>query len=302
MPRQVNAARSLLASRSGSSRRTIRWALTVLASQILGRPVKRCENVAFHRFRYQHIAGMVPFLRDKYDPATINFILAAWRAVMRQAWKLDLIDGETLARCVAIDSQRFSRLPRGRVLTTAELRELVQHCESDRSVSGAHAGAILALGLFGGLRRQEMVDLPLEAVDLEADQVRVMGKGRKERIVHLSSRGIELMRTWLVVRGTEPGLLLWSVLRGVLQVGKPLSTGGVWWALQRRARVAELGHMTPHDLRRTCATLLRRRGFDVLQVRDYLGHTSVDTTALYLREDLAARRRQVDDIFSEIGR
>ena len=48
--------------------------------------------------------------------------------------------------------------------------------------------------------------------------------------------------------------------------------------------------------------MMRLGGDDILKIRNYLGHESVDTTALYLRDDLDARRREVDAIFAGIGR
>ena len=112
----------------------------------------------------------------------------------------------------------------------------------------------------------------------------------------------EARQRWREQRGMEPGRLLWPVLRGELRRGKTMATSGIWHALTQRGKQAKLAHLSPHDLRRTCATMMRLGGDDILKIRNYLGHESVDTTALYLRDDLDARRREVDAIFAGIGR
>ena len=134
--------------------------------------------------------------------------------------------------------------------------------------------------LYGaGLRVSELCGLDQSSVDWSRRLLRVMGKGRKERLVPLHDRGFDAVQLWLedgrgdVVTADSPPEALFLNRRG-----RRLGTRDVRRILERR--VAR-GHVYPHALRHTYATHLLEGGADLRVVQELLGHESLTTTQLY---------------------
>jgi integrase/recombinase XerC len=134
--------------------------------------------------------------------------------------------------------------------------------------------------LYGaGLRVGELCGLDLDSVDFAQGLVRVLGKGRKERIVPLHRRGLEAVRLWIndarddVARADSPPDALFLNRRG-----HRIGPRDVRRILDNR--VAR-GHIHPHALRHTYATHLLEGGADLRVVQELLGHESLTTTQIY---------------------
>ena len=143
--------------------------------------------------------------------------------------------------------------------------------------------AILELLYATGIRCAELVGLDVGEVDLEARMVRVLGKGRKERIVLFGTRAREALRAWLRARkGLRPKTeAVFINLRG----GR-LSDRSVRALFSRRVRQVALSRRcSPHTLRHSFATHLLARGADLRAIQELLGHASLSTTQRYTHVD-----------------
>jgi site-specific recombinase XerD len=134
--------------------------------------------------------------------------------------------------------------------------------------------------LYGsGLRVSELCGLNVNSVDFAQGLLRVMGKGRKERIVPLHAKGLTMLQLWLdgdrddVARPDSPPEALFYNRRG-----KRLGPRDVRRILDSRV---SRGHIHPHALRHTYATHLLEGGADLRVVQELLGHESLTTTQLY---------------------
>ena len=134
--------------------------------------------------------------------------------------------------------------------------------------------------LYGaGLRVSELCGLDIASVDFHSGLLRVLGKGRKERIVPLHERGLRALGLWLeearedVIKADSPADALFLNHRG-----HRLGARDVRRILDNR--VAR-GHVHPHALRHTYATHLLEGGADLRVVQELLGHESLTTTQLY---------------------
>ena len=154
--------------------------------------------------------------------------------------------------------------------------------------------ALLELLYGSGLRISEALGLDVGDILRGTSQVRVMGKGSKERVVPLSDTCITALSRWLAVRACVPP-----------QPGeKALFLGRRGARLDRRqaARIlsvqAELAgipqHVSPHDLRHSFATHLLEGGADLRAVQELLGHSRISTTQRYTHLDLNALTRIYD--------
>ena len=162
---------------------------------------------------------------------------------------------------------------------------------------GARDRAILDIFYGGGVRLGELEQLNLSALDLEEGTVRVMGKGRKERIVPVGRLALENLRVYLHQRfellldldvsDLDAGALL---LNGR---GRRLSRRSVQRIVQRYlSKVSDDASLSPHLLRHTFATHLVEAGADLAAVKELLGHNALTTTQIYTNVSLD-RLRQV---------
>lgn len=178
-----------------------------------------------------------------------------------------------------LESPRAGRaLPR--VLRVDEVARLVVAPDAD-TPTGLRDRALLELLYATGARVSEACDLDLDALDLPQRQVRLTGKGGKERIVPVGTPALAACRRYLA--DGRPRLLGDETTSAWLlnTRGRRLGPRDARTAVDRAARTAGLGHVTPHSLRHAFATHLLDRGADLRQVQELLGHSSLATTQRY---------------------
>ena len=145
---------------------------------------------------------------------------------------------------------------------------------------GLRDKAMLEVLYATGLRVSELVNLKLGQVHLEAGFVRVMGKGRKERIVPLG----DVARAWLeryLLNGRTPGGKADEAIF-LTRLGGPLTRQGFFKILRALAVVAGVDRpVSPHKIRPAFATHLLERGADLRSLQLMLGHADIGTTEIY---------------------
>jgi site-specific recombinase XerD len=134
--------------------------------------------------------------------------------------------------------------------------------------------------LYGaGLRVSELCGLDLVSIDFHQGLLRVLGKGRKERVVPLHKKGMDAVHLW-VVDARDDVMAEHSPKEALFfnRRAHRLGPRDVRRILDRRI---ELGHVNPHALRHTYATHLVEGGADLRVVQELLGHESLTTTQIY---------------------
>jgi integrase/recombinase XerD len=146
--------------------------------------------------------------------------------------------------------------------------------------------AILETLYAAGLRVSELVDLTLDRLNLEVGYVRVIGKGRKERIVPMGSVALAALREYFTL--LRPQLVRFVPCDAVFlsRTGKALDRSAVWRIVRKCAVDAGIAKgVSPHTLRHCFATHLLQGGADLRIVQELLGHASVVTTQIYTHVD-----------------
>ncbi len=173
------------------------------------------------------------------------------------------------------------RLPK--VLDRARIDELFKIAtgSATKEFAGARDLAILELFYGTGMRLSELAGLRLNDADILADQVKVRGKGRKERILPLGRKAERALRQYLPLRdklaGPAAGDTLFLSARG-----SPLTPRGVQYVVHRFLRLVDDGSgFKVHSLRHSFATHLLDAGADMRAVQELLGHASLSTTQVY---------------------
>jgi len=142
---------------------------------------------------------------------------------------------------------------------------------------GGRDAALLELLYGAGLRVSEAIKLNYSDLDLSEGEVRVLGKGSKERIALIGSHAIAALRKYLSSRKKGDSRAVFQNQRG----GR-LTERSVERLIKFYARKAGLDKIvTPHTLRHTFATHLLGNGADLRTVQELLGHSSLSTTQVY---------------------
>lgn len=215
--------------------------------------------------------------------ATVNLYLNAFKAVAKAAWSQDYLPQSAYLKIQAIKAVKYQRLPKGRSLNTKECRALLKACE-DGTKAGVRDKAIFALMFGCGLRRAEVVSLKMSNWDCSRRSFTFIGKGNKERIVFLPKTLDSVIDKWVEVRGVGQEVFFPRVCPGAKEdsfIFKEMLSGSIYRILQKRATLAGLGKVKPHDLRRTFATTMLANGCDVFVLQRAMGHASVNTTSMY---------------------
>ncbi len=192
-------------------------------------------------------------------------------------------------RGLEVNPARAARTPKlERTLPTyldrAEMEMLFADAEARAAAGGfreARDLAMLELFYATGMRLSELAGLNDPDVDLVSDQVKVRGKGKKERLVPVGSHATSALRTYLRLRdrfgtagGNRPMFVNWR--------GRRITPRGVQLAMKRLFNTLARGkELHVHALRHSFATHLLDAGADLRSVQELLGHASLGTTQVY---------------------
>ena len=198
--------------------------------------------------------------------------LSSLKAFYRYLERQGVIDSSPLAAVMAPRRQRY--LPR---VLSAEQTGALLDTPVNRYPQLIRDLAICEFLYSCGLRVSELAGLDLDSIDLEQRQVRVVGKGDKERILPVGRTACHALQLYLKQRpvGDENGLFL-------NYRGGRLTTRSIQRLLKRRLLQLNLPtDVTPHALRHSFATHLLDAGADLRVIQELLGHASLSTTQRY---------------------
>jgi integrase/recombinase XerD len=231
---------------------------------------------------------------------TRNCRLAALRSFAQHLLRYDVTRADQYGRIVAIPSKR-ARL---RVITHLEPEE-ARAVIASVDPQSPHAVRDRALLLFlynTGARISEALAVQPRELHLDRPrQVRLLGKGQKERLCPLWSETAMALRQIIRARSSDG-----PVFRNAQ--GSPLTRDGAAYVLDKYVRRAAANqpalqdrHVTPHVMRHSCAVALLQAGVDVTVIRDYLGHASVATTSRYITTNLKMKRDVLEAFWKRAG-
>ncbi|HEY1656152.1 MAG TPA: tyrosine-type recombinase/integrase [Candidatus Tumulicola sp.] len=229
-----------------------------------------------------HLAG-----DKRYDMRTVRRKLSSVKALYRY---LKLMGRRADDPASIVPGPKIERkLPEH--LDQGDVRELLRTSLAGRSESRRRRDlAILELLYAAGLRRAEVTTIDLKDLDLRAREIRIHGKGSKERVVVFNRTAGEAIEAYLRVRPQSRDEALF-LGRG----GKRLSPMHVWRIFRDVYRVSGIAqHASPHTLRHSFATHLAENDVDLETIREFLGHESLATTGIYLKMSMQHKKRVYD--------
>ena len=221
-------------------------------------------------------------LSERFEVATANRCLTALRQVLRFSWRDGSLAYADYLRLSDVRQVRGRGMPRGRALRPVELAALYRVCTEDVSVAGCRDACILGLLHAAGMRAGEVATLQLSSiVDLASGALIVHGKGGDDEPASMGNAA-PLLQRWVKVRGDEPGPLICRLKPSGELTADGLSSQAIYQVVLKRCKRAGI-KATPHDLRKTFATLLLRAGHDHLMLKRALRHRDLRSLERYDR-------------------
>jgi len=162
-----------------------------------------------------------------------------------------------------------------------ELQSIFDSIELETPL-GIRNRLIIELLYATGLRVSELVSLELKDIDFSSHEIRVTGKGDKERIVFFGDYALKYLKMYLnrsrsiLLNGKKEDILLLN------KDGNPITARGIEVVIDKIVNEASLKHnISPHVIRHTFATDMLNNGADLKSVQELLGHSSLSTTQIY---------------------
>jgi site-specific recombinase XerD len=204
------------------------------------------------------------------------------------------------AQCAAVLGIPTKKAPVAEVCDLDEDEISAILAQPDRSkLEGQRDHVLLAVLYNTGARIQEALDLCPQAIRWESPfQVRLFGKGRKARICPLWAETVELLKALLKRKPRREDEPIF-----VNRYGNPLQASGVRFKLKQYAAAAAKKApsllnkpVSPHRFRHATAVSLVTAEVDVTVIRSWLGHESLDTTNIYARANVEAKRKALEKV------
>ena len=181
------------------------------------------------------------------------------------------------------------------VLSFEEVESLLEQPDLSKP-SGIRDRAMLEVMYATGLRVSELLTIEKKNLSIEKKQIRIFGKGAKERYVPISSFALEYLIKYInEVRNESPYRNSKYIF--INKEGKPLSRQAFWQIIKNYAlKAGIIENVTPHTLRHCFATHLLENGADLRSVQEMLGHSDISTTQIYTHVS-SKRIRSAYDMF-----
>ena len=273
------------------------------------------RSIDWRRPSRAELRAYLATLSDGHARSSVAQRLAAIRSFYRYATRNDLCAGDPWGTVAT--PRRPKRLPR--VLEQDEVERLIEAAGMDDVTSGGTAALARALALrdralietayAAGLRISELASATLGSLDLGRGELRVLGKGRKERIGLLGRPARAALTAYLadgrpvlLARGPTAGADHPIPTLFVNHRGGSLGVRGLRYRLDRLRQRAGLPlGVSPHTLRHSFATHLLDGGADLRVVQELLGHANPNTTQIYLHVTEERQRSVVEGSLDELA-
>lgn len=235
------------------------------------------KKISIKKIDYGTIRAYLNVLYDKkYSNKTIARHISTLRSFFKYLKKKNIIDVNPMT--LVSNPKLEKKLPK--VLSYSDLDSILNALD-DGTVLGNRNTLILELLYATGIRVSELVNIQLKDIDFKKREIRILGKGNKERIVLYGSRCEKLLDIYksdsfptLNKKGLD------YLLLGVR--GNKINERQVRTIVDEAVTVAGTKlHISPHVLRHTFATHMLNGGADLRSVQQLLGHESLSTTTIY---------------------
>jgi tyrosine recombinase XerC len=252
--------------------------------------VKIGTDDVLSQLSHYHLREYLAFCFHRFKNVTIARRLSALRSFLNYLVRVQVISSSVAD---LIESPKVTKsLPK-----PVSVDEAFSICnlKNSHDALGVRDQLLCELLYASGIRIAELVALNLSHVDLDARLIRVMGKGKKERIVPIHHICQKLLKDWItnyrldLVKNIEEEALF------IGERGERIHARVIRFMLTKRGKDLDINkNLHPHRLRHSYATHLLESGADLRSIQELLGHATISTTERYTDVDLSSLMRQYD--------
>lgn len=169
--------------------------------------------------------------------------------------------------------------------------------------------ALLSLMYDTGARVQEVIDLTPSCIHFDnkgASTIKINGKGNKTRVIPLLEGQVSILKNYMRCHNlTEPRMTEYPLFANSRL--EKFTRVGITGILQKYTKMARIvspdliyGNITPHSLRHSKAMAMVKAGINLIYIRDFLGHASINTTEIYARADPEQKRKAIESAYVDV--
>lgn len=236
------------------------------------------NNLDYLNLKYENIADFIKSLKkSKYKNSSINRMLSTLRSFYNYLLTKDKINSNPMS--VVKDLKTEKKLPV--FFKYSDFEKMVDSI-IDNSALNIRNKLILELLLASGVRVSELVAIKIADIDQNNREIKILGKGNKERIVYFKDYCLKALNKYLtearneLLKGSKNDYLL------INNKGNNLTDRGVRLIIDKIIKETALNiKVSPHAFRHSFATMLINEGCDIKTVQELLGHSSIGTTSIY---------------------
>ena len=228
---------------------------------------------------FQMIRSWIVYMvGDSASTTTINRKLSALKSFFRYLLKEAVITESPMVKIITPKSNK--RLPE--FVGKENMESLFQNIEFNEEFDGIRDKLIIEMLYFTGMRLSELINLKDSDIDIQSQQIKVLGKRNKERIIPFSIVLQNSIESYLKVRKKDIIQLEQNSYFFVTQKGKKIYEKLVYRTVNSYlGKVSTLRKKSPHVLRHTFATHMLNNGADLNAIKEILGHASLAATQVY---------------------
>ncbi|MDD4830234.1 MAG: tyrosine-type recombinase/integrase [Bacteroidales bacterium] len=204
---------------------------------------------------------------------SINRKIVSLRSYFHFLIKNEEVSVNPLSKILSLKNSK-----RNPVYVMEEDMNRIINMDFEDSFNGIRDKLIIELLYATGMRKSELLNLEEKDFDLTKGEIRVFGKRRKERIIPIHNKLIDIIRQYTLKKNT---LFLGDKIFFINEDKSPISISQLDTIVKKYLSMAQVERKSAHVLRHTFATHLLNEGADILEVKELLGHQSLEATQIY---------------------
>lgn len=234
------------------------------------------NKIDYKNIQYKEVLEFLSYLKFNHKSTSINRSISCIRKFYDFLIKNNVVNYNSFNLVKSMKKE--NKLPN--YFKYNDFVDIVNSID-DNTELGIRNRSIFEVLLATGARVNELINIKLNDMDLNRMEIKVIGKGNKERIVYLGSYAVESIKKYLTVRHE----LLKNKNNDYLflnHLGNKLTTRGIRDIIEKIILKSSTKlKITPHSFRHSFATMLLNEGCDLKSVQELLGHVSLSTTSIY---------------------
>ena len=244
--------------------------------------------------RHIHIrAWIVELIQNKITPRSINRKLSTLKTYFKFLKRRKTIKENPMLKVIA--PKVGKRLPV--VIKEIEIQHLFEEIDFGNGYPAVRDEMIMELLYSTGMRRSELIQLTPSHIDFHQQQIKVLGKGNKERLIPFAKKLSDHLKSYVLVRNEEFSLTNKDPLF-LTNKGQKLYPKLVYNLVKKYlSQVTTVEQRSPHVLRHSFATHLSGNGADLNAIKELLGHSSLAATQVYTHNSIEQLKKVYQQAF-----